>query len=225
MTVVPRLAAMAVATHPHSRISKRWHVADVKNIAGNDQATLMVHRDPANIACTFRFYVYLRLRDRDCCSTADGNGSCHAPTLSYFEEMTRCRHQRLPWRWPSNPNGRSKFHTLRLLTFSGSQQTLRRQLRGWWRLPEIAEMAHSRREKLRREWPGSIEITQIRKFMPTRSIKTSRKTSFCCYERRRHWLHCAVFILLSLATAFVLIYEKLFFNDLDPHQKTEIYIL
>ena len=45
-----------------------------------------------------RFYVSLRLCDRDCCSTADGNSSCHAPAPSYFEEMTRCRHQKLHWR-------------------------------------------------------------------------------------------------------------------------------
>ena len=29
--------------------------------------------------------------DRDCCSAADGSGSCHAPAPSYFEEMARCR--------------------------------------------------------------------------------------------------------------------------------------
>ena len=39
--------------------------------------------------------VCLRLRDRDRCSTADGSGSCHAPAPLYFEEMTRCRRQKL----------------------------------------------------------------------------------------------------------------------------------
>ena len=34
-----------------------------------------------------------------------------------------------------------------------------------------------------------------------------------------------VFFLLSLATAFVLIYEKLFLDDIDPHRKIKIYIL
>ena len=47
---------------------------------------------------TFRFYVCLRLRDRDCCSAADGSGSCHALALSYFEEMTHFRRQKLHWR-------------------------------------------------------------------------------------------------------------------------------
>ena len=63
----PQLTAMAVITDSSHRFSKRWHVADVKNIAGDDQITLMVHRNSTNIECTFRFYICLRLRDRDCC--------------------------------------------------------------------------------------------------------------------------------------------------------------
>ena len=94
----------------------------------------MVHRNSANIVCTFRIYVCLRLCDHDCCSAADGSGSCHAPAPSYFEEMTRCRRQRLHWRWPGNPNGRSKFRNLGLFTFTRSQLTLRWRLRCWWRL-------------------------------------------------------------------------------------------
>ena len=82
--------------------------------------TLMVHQNSANITSTFRFYVCLRLRDWNCCSAADGNGSCHAPAPSYFEEMTRCRRQKLHWRWPGNPNGRSKFRNLGLFTFTRS---------------------------------------------------------------------------------------------------------
>ena len=83
-----RLTATAVIMDSCDRFSKRWHVADVKNIAGDDQTTLMVHRNSANIACPFRFYVCLCLRDRDCCSAADGSGSCHALAPSYFEEIT-----------------------------------------------------------------------------------------------------------------------------------------
>ena len=87
----PRLMATAVITDSRRRFSKRWHVSDIKNIAGDDQTTLMVHWNSANIACIFCFYVCLRLHDRDCCSAANGSGSCHAPALSYFEKMTRCR--------------------------------------------------------------------------------------------------------------------------------------
>ena len=131
---------------PVPSFSKRWHVADVKNIAADDQTTLMVHRNSANIACTFRFYVCLRLHDRDCCSAADG--SCHTLTPSYFEEMTRCRRrQNLHLRWPGNPNGRTKFRNLGLFTFTWSQLSLRQRIRGWWRLPEIAQTARSRRQK------------------------------------------------------------------------------
>ena len=148
------------------------------NIAGDDQTTLMVHRNSTNLACTFRIYVCLRLCDCDCSSTADGSSSCHAPAPSYFKEMTRCLRQILQWRWPGNPNGPSNFRNLGLFTFTRSQLTPRRRLRGWWRLPQIAQTARCRRQKHRRRLPGSIEIPQIRKFMPTRSSKASRKTSF-----------------------------------------------
>ena len=72
------------------------------------------------------------------CSADDGSGSCHAPAPLYFEEITHCRRQKLHWRWPGNPNGRSKFRNLGLFMFTRSQLTLRRRLRGWWWLPEIA---------------------------------------------------------------------------------------
>ena len=85
-----RLTATAVITDSRHRFSKRWHVADVKHMAGDEQTTLMVHRNFKNLACTFRIYVCLRLCDRECCSSADGSGSCHAPAPSYFKEMTRC---------------------------------------------------------------------------------------------------------------------------------------
>ena len=44
-TVVPRLTVAAVAMHPHRRISVRWHVADVQDFTGYDQATLTVNRN------------------------------------------------------------------------------------------------------------------------------------------------------------------------------------
>ena len=221
-----RLTATAVITGSRPRFSKRWDVVDVKNIAGNDQTTLVVHRNSANIVCTFRIYVCLRLCDRDCCSAADGSGSCHAPAPSYLEEMTRCRRRKLHWRWPGNPNGRSKFRNLGLFTFRRSQLTLRRRLRGWWRLPEIAQTARCRRRKHRWRWPGSIEIPQIRKFMPTRSSKASRKTSFCCYERCRDWRHCTPLTFLqSLATAFVFTFENNFSPTSTPRKNRDIHIV
>ena len=160
-----------------------------KNIAGGDQTILMLHRNSANNACTFRIYVCLCLCDLDCCSAAYGSGSCHAPAPSYFEEITRCRRQKLHWRWPGNPNGRSKFCNLGLFTFTRSQITLRRRLRCFWR----SLKQHVSDVKNIAGWPGLIQIPQIRKFMPTKSSKTSLKTSFSCYERRRDWRHCALF--------------------------------
>ena len=49
----------------------------------------------------------------DWCSTADGNGSCHGFTPYFFEEMTRCRHQKHRQRWPSNPNSLLNFRKYR----------------------------------------------------------------------------------------------------------------
>ena len=108
--------------------------------------------------CKYRVYLpYLRLFT-SARSRLLFRGSYHAPAPSYFEEMTRSRHQKLHWRWPGNPNGRWKFRNLGLFTLTWSQLTLRRRLRGWWRLLEIAQTARCRRQKRRRRWPGSIEI-------------------------------------------------------------------
>ena len=118
----PRLTILtAVITDSSAIVFRGWHIADVKNITGNDQATLMVHRNSANIAFTFPFYVCLRPHDHDCWSAADCSSSCNAPAPSYFEEMTHCRHEK---RWPDNRNGPSKFRNLRLFTFPRSQLTL-----------------------------------------------------------------------------------------------------
>ena len=107
-----------------------------------------------------------------------------------------------------SPNGRSKFRNLGLFTFTRSTNTPAAA-------PRLMAASGDRSNvtlptsKISPGWPGSIEIPQIKKCMPTRSSKTSRKTSFCCYERRRDWRHCALFtFLLSLAMAFVFTFEK-----------------
>ena len=109
----PWLMASTDAMNSRHCFLKRWHVADIKNIVGDDQATPMVDRNSTNIVHTLRFYVCLRLRDRDCCSAADSNGSRHGLAPSFFEEMTRCRRQKHCRGWPGNPNGRSKLHKYR----------------------------------------------------------------------------------------------------------------
>ena len=206
----PRLTAMTVITDSWHRFSKRWHVADVKIIAGDDQTTL------TNGPSKFRQYrAYLPLL-----RLFTSAGSRLVPRLTAAAVATHLHRRiskrwhvvnvkKLHWRWPGNANGRSKFCNLGFFTFTRSQLTLRRRLRGWWRLPEIAQTARCGHQKHHRRWPGSIEIPQISKFMLTRSSKASRKTSFCCYERRHDWRHCAPFtFLLSLATAFVFTFEK-----------------
>ena len=99
----------------------------------------------------------------------------HTPAPSYFEEMTRCRHQNLHWRRPGNPNDRSKFRNLRFFTFTRLQLMLRRRLRGWWRFPEIAQTARSRSQNHHREWSGLIKILETQKFMPMRWRKNLEK--------------------------------------------------
>ena len=61
----PRLTEMAVVTDPRCRFSKRWHVADVKDIGSDDQATLMVDWNST-------IYVCLRLQDNADVTAADG---------------------------------------------------------------------------------------------------------------------------------------------------------
>ena len=146
----PRLMATAVITDSRHCFSKRWHVANVKNIAGDDQTTIrsieiLQSRVPSVFTSVYVCVIATVV------PRLTGNGSCHAPARSYFEEMTCCRHQKLHWRWPGNPSGRSKFHNLGLFTFKRLQLMLRRQLRWWWRLPENAQTAHSRRQKHRRD--------------------------------------------------------------------------
>ena len=67
--------------------------------------------------------------------------------------MTRCRHQKRHFRWPGNPNGRSKFRNSGLFMFTRSQLMLRRWLRGWWQLSKIAQTARNRRQNHCRDDP------------------------------------------------------------------------
>ena len=127
--------------------------------------------------------------------------------LPEIAQTARCRHRTHRWRWPGNPNGRSKFRNLRLFTWTRSQLTLRRQLRGWWRLSEIAQTAPCRRQTYRR-------------WLPHRS-KFRNNENLCLWDQEKPleehlfavgtpplWWQCTLFFLLSLATTFVLTYEK-----------------
>ena len=160
--------------------SKRWHVADVKNIIGNDQATLTVDQNSANTSHTFPFHIYLRLQDREWCSAADDNSSCYELAPSFFEEMTRCQRQKHRRRWPGNPNSKSKFRKYRAFL-----PILRLRDCDWcsvadgsfWRSlkQHLADV-----KNITGDDQGSIEILQLPKFMLTRSSKTIWKSSFCC---------------------------------------------
>ena len=193
----PRLTATSVITDSCHRFSKRWHVSDVKNIAG--LIMLIVHRNSA-ILCVPSAITSV-------CSAADGSDSCHAPALSYFEEMTRCRRQKLHWRWPGNPNGRSKFRNLGLCTFTWSQQTLRRRLRGWWRLPEITQTARNRHQKHRRDDQNRSKFRKYENLCLWDQAKRLEKLLFAATNVPRLTALRTIFFLLSLATAFVFSFE------------------
>ena len=103
----PWLMATAVATNSRLRFSNRWHVANIKNIAGDDQETLMVHQNSRYRAYLpiLPLFMSTRLRLVLC-----GNGSCHGLVPYFFEEVKCCQRQNHHRRWPGNSNGRSKLH-------------------------------------------------------------------------------------------------------------------
>ena len=151
---------MAAIMDSRHRFLKRWHVSDVKNIAGDNQTTLIVHQNSANITCTFSFYVFAIASVPQLTAAAVAtHPHCRISKRWHVDvkNFTGDDQAKLHWRWPGNPNGRSKFCNLGLFTFTRSQLTLCRRLRGWWHIPEIAQTA--------------------RKFMITGSRKTS-----CCYD-------------------------------------------
>ena len=148
---VPRLTATAVIRNSRHRCAKRWHVADVKNIAVDDQTTLMVHRSSVN------YPVYLPLlrlftsaRSRLIPRLIAAAVATH-PTHRFSKRWHVPDVKKLHWRWPGNPNGCLKFRNLGLFTFTRSQLTLQRRLRSWWWLPEIAQTARRRCQKHRRD--------------------------------------------------------------------------
>ena len=65
----------AVATDCRRRFSKKLRVAYVKNIAGDDQATLMFDRNSTKIAHCFRFYVYKMATDAPQLTATSGDHS------------------------------------------------------------------------------------------------------------------------------------------------------
>ena len=113
MRHAPRLTAMAVATDSFRCFSKRWHIADVKNITGDDQAILIVDRNSIDIVNSFRIYVYeiVTLAPQ---RTEMAVGAGLAPL--FFEKMTCCRRQKHCWQWPGNCNGQWKFRKYRVFS-------------------------------------------------------------------------------------------------------------
>ena len=117
-------------------MTRCWH----QNLAGDDQATLMVDR-----ISQFTF-VYI--------SKIATNAPAAAPRLLVITQSACCRCQTHHRRWTGNPNCWSKFHNVRLLTLARSQLMLRQWLRGWRQLTEIVQMARCGRQKCHQRQPG-----------------------------------------------------------------------
>ena len=133
---------------------------------------------------------------------------CYAPARSYFEEMTCCQRQKLHWRWPGKPNGRSKFRNLGLFTFTRLQMTLCRRFRDWWRLSDIAQTARNWSKKHRRDDPDRSKFRKYENLCLWDEAKRLEKLFLLLRTPLRLTALRTVFFLLSLATGFGFTFEK-----------------
>ena len=92
---------------------------------------------------------------------------------------------------------------------------------GWWRLPEIAQMARYRCKNITDDEQVTIRIDQnstITKIYAYKIKQDLSKNIFLLLGRCHYDANVHCFFLLSLATAFVLAYKKCL-DDLDPTEK------
>ena len=73
--------------HRRPKRSLKLHVADFKNVAGDDQVTLRVYLNSVIIAQSFEIYVYEIANDG--CSMVDGTSDCHRLVPSTFEKFAQ----------------------------------------------------------------------------------------------------------------------------------------
>ena len=105
---------------------------------------------------------------------------CSWRRLPEIAQTARCRRQTHRRRWPSNPNGRSKFHNLFIYVSKIATNAPAAALR----LTEIVKTARCRRRKHHRWRPGDDQDRS--KFRNYENLclrdqaKSLGKTSFCC---------------------------------------------
>ena len=173
-------------------------------------------------------HLFTHLRDRDWCSTADGNGSCHRLAPSFFEEMTHCWRQKHHWRWPGNSNGRSKFHKycsyLPILCLrnrdwcptadGGFQRSLK------WHEADIKNIASDDQITLRINW--NFAITKIYAY----EIKQDLSKKICLLLWHHHYdaiAHC--FFPTITCNGFCSHLRKIISRRPWLSPKTKLYIL
>ena len=128
VTEAPLLIATVVAMNSRHRFWKRWHIADVKNIAEDDQATLIVYQNYTDIDFTStRLRLMLRGWRR----------------LLEIAQAARNRHQKHRRGWPGNPKNRSKFRNYQNLCLRDQARFLEKHLFATWRLPLWCHCTHS----------------------------------------------------------------------------------
>ena len=76
-----------------------------------------------------RFYVCLRLRDRDSFPQLTATAVTMHPRRRMSKRWHVADIKKLHWRWPDNPNGRLKTSQFTLITFTRSPLTIRRRIR------------------------------------------------------------------------------------------------
>ena len=233
----PRLMATAVATDSHHHLQKRslgTAHCQSKSFSSNDQIILRVDLNFATINYHFVLQNF-RLRDREWCSTVDGNGSCYglAPSSSAdIAQIAFCRHQRHYLRWPGNPKRRSKFYNYCAILRNSTSTRSRPMLHGWRQLLEIARMAHFQCQKHLQWWPSNLKALgsklhnyrAVLRNLHLRDHTKSLEIHLLAVWMPTSWWYCAMFFSYSHCNGFVLTYEKNVSTTWLPLKDQDIHI-
>ena len=156
-------------------------------------------------------------------SAADG-GFAAKQRFPEIAQTTRCRHQTHHRRWPSNPNGRSKFRNLFVYV---SKIATNAPVAAPW-LTEIVQTACCRRWKHRRWWSGYQNRSKFRNYENLclrDQSKPLEKHLFLLLDRRYYDGIMHVFFPTITRIGFCSHLWQIISRWPWPHRKTEIYIL
>ena len=190
----PRLTATAVVTDSSCHFSTIWYVADVKN-----------HRWwPGNPTGQSKFR-NLRLFTLTRSQLTRRQRLRGWQRFLEIAQMACCQRQTHRRRWPGNPNGRSKCPNLHLFTYIYTTNASAPRLTAASGDRSNVTLPTSNTSSAMTGIDRSSAITKIYAYMIKQNLL---KNNFLLLGRRYYddIAHC--FFLLSLATTFVLTYEK-----------------